>query len=216
MKVLSLYGRSENLVTTTCTVHDDTSRALNSDGAAMPGHEVAIVDDEGREVPPGTEGDIAYRGPSHMIGYLGDGAETAALFTPGGFSKSGDLGRMDSDGYVRVTGRVKDIIIRGGMNISAREIEDHLVSHPSLSHSAVVGFPDDRLGERVGVFVVTREGEPQPTVEELRTYLTGHGVAIQKTPEQVIAVDELPMTATGKVQKHVLRQQAADLTKTEK
>ena len=78
----------------------------------------------------------------------------------------------------------------------------------------MVGFPDDRLGEKVGVFVVTREGHPEPTVEELRTYLTGHGVAIQKTPEQVIAVDELPMTATGKVQKHLLRKHAADLTKT--
>ena len=123
---------------------------------------------------------------------------------------------MDADGFVRVTGRTKDIIIRGGMNISARELEDHLVSHPGLSHSAVVGFPDERLGERVGVFVVVRDGHAEPTVEELRTYLTGHGVAIQKTPEQVIAIDELPMTATGKVQKHVLRQQATGLTNSEK
>ena len=216
LKVLGLYGRSENLMTTTCTVADDDSRALTSDGTAMPGAVVAIVDESGREVPRGTEGDIAYRGPSHMIGYLGDPAETAALFTPDGLSKSGDLGVMDADGFVRVTGRTKDIIIRGGMNISARELEDHLVSHPALRNSAVVGFPDDRLGERVGVFVVTREGEQVPTVEELRTYLTGHGVAIQKTPEQVIVIDELPMTATGKVQKHVLRAHAADAIKTEK
>lgn len=208
LKVLSLYGRSENLMTTTCTVDDDSERALNSDGSAQPGHEVAIVDDHGREVPHGTEGDIAYRGPSHMIGYLGDADETAALFTPGGLSRSGDLGVMDDDGFVRVTGRLKDIIIRGGMNISARELEDHLVAHPALSDSAVVGYPDDRLGERVAVFVVTRDNHPEPTVDELRTYLTGHGVAIQKTPERVIAVDSLPMTATGKVQKHILRQQA--------
>ncbi|MGV1003779.1 MAG: AMP-binding protein [Candidatus Nanopelagicales bacterium] len=212
LKVLSLYGRSENLMTTTCTVDDDENRALNSDGSAMPNSLVAIVDESGREVPRGTEGDIAYRGPSHMIGYLGDPGETAALFTSDGLSKSGDLGVMDADGFVRVTGRTKDIIIRGGMNISARELEDHLVSHPALTHSAVVGFPDERLGERVGVFVVTRDGHPEPTVEELRTYLTGHGVAIQKTPEQVVAVDELPMTATGKVQKHLLRKQAAELT----
>ena len=216
LKVLSLYGRSENLMTTTCTIADEVSRALTSDGAAMPGAVVAIVDESGREVPRGTEGDIAYRGPSHMIGYLGDPAETAALFTTDGFSKSGDLGVMDADGFVRVTGRTKDIIIRGGMNISARELEDHLVSHPALRNSAVVGFPDDRLGERVGVFVVVRDGAPEPTVEELRTYLTGHGVAIQKTPEQVIVIDELPMTATGKVQKHLLRAHAADASKTEK
>ena len=210
LKVLSLYGRSENLMTTTCTVADDTSRALNSDGSAQPGHEVAVVDEHGREVPRGAEGDIAYRGPSHMIGYLGDPAETAALFTPDGLSRSGDLGVMDADGYVRVTGRTKDIIIRGGMNISARELEDHLVAHPALSDSAVVGYPDDRLGERVAVFVVTRQGHPEPTVEDLRTYLTGHGVAIQKTPEKVISVGDLPMTATGKVQKHVLRKQVAE------
>lgn len=209
LKVLSLYGRSENLMTTTCTVADDTSRALNSDGSAQPGHEVAIVDDNGHEVPRGTEGDIAYRGPSHMIGYLGDPGETSGLFTPDGLSRSGDLGVMDSDGFVRVTGRLKDIIIRGGMNISARELEDHLVAHPGLCDSAVVGYPDERLGERVAVFVVPRDGHPDPTVEDLRTYLAGHGVAIQKTPEKVIAVASLPMTATGKVQKHLLRKQVS-------
>ncbi len=209
LKVLSLYGRSENLMTTTCTVTDATSRALNSDGSAMDGHTVAIVDEEGREVPRGSEGDIAYRGPSHMIGYLGNPEETDALFTAAGLSRSGDLGVMDADGFVRVTGRLKDIIIRGGMNISARELEEHLVSHPALSDSAVVGYPDDRLGERVAVFVVARDGHPEPTVEELRAYLTGHGVAIQKTPERVIGVESLPMTATGKVQKHQLREQAA-------
>jgi cyclohexanecarboxylate-CoA ligase len=209
LKVLSLYGRSENLSATTCTVEDDPSRALTSDGSALRGHEVAIVDGNGRGVPRGTEGDIAYRGPSHMIGYLGDPQETAALFTPDGLSRSGDLGVMDEDGYVRVTGRVKDIIIRGGMNISAREIEDHLAAHPDLSSSAVVGFPDDRLGERVGCFVVARAGCSAPTVDELRNYLSNHGVAIQKTPERVVAVAELPMTATGKVQKHVLRAQAS-------
>lgn len=210
LKVLSLYGRSENLMTTTCTVTDDTVRALDSDGSAQPGHAVAIVDESGREVPRGTEGDIAYFGPSHMIGYLGDPGETDALFTADGLSRSGDLGVMDADGFVRVTGRIKDIIIRGGMNISARELEDHLVSHPGLSDSAVVGYPDDRLGERVAVFVVPRDGHPEPTVEELRTYLTKHGVAIQKTPERVIVINDLPMTATGKVQKHVLRKHVAE------
>jgi acyl-CoA synthetase len=213
VKVLSLYGRSENLCTTTCSVTDGPERALSSDGAAMAGHTVAVVDDEGNEVPRGTEGDVAYRGPSHMIEYLGNPEETAALFTPAGLSRSGDLGVMDGDGYVRVTGRTKDIIIRGGMNISAREIEDHLAAHPALSASAVIGVPDERLGERVGCFVVTNPGASDPTVEELRAYLTDHGVAVQKTPESVIPIGSLPMTATGKVQKHVLRRQAADILK---
>jgi cyclohexanecarboxylate-CoA ligase len=209
MQVLSLYGRSENLCTTTCTVDDDPARALTSDGSALPGHEVMVVDAGGVETPRGTEGDIAYRGPSHMIGYLHNPDETAALFTPDGFSRSGDLGVMDTDGFVRVTGRTKDIIIRGGMNISARELEDHLAAHPDLQTSAVVGIPDDRLGERVCCFVVLRNGSPEPRVEDLRAYLIAHGVAIQKTPERVIAIEALPMTATGKVQKHLLRAQAA-------
>jgi acyl-coenzyme A synthetase/AMP-(fatty) acid ligase len=205
IKVLSLYGRSENLVTTTCSVDDDVSRALTSDGSAVPGAEVKIVDLEGNEVPPGTEGDIAYRGPAHMIEYLANPKETAALFTADGLSKSGDLGVMTDDGYVRVTGRTKDIVIRGGMNISVREIEDNLVDHPDLLASSCVAMPDERLGERVCCYVVTKPGLSTPTVEDLRKYLLSHGMPIQKTPERVVAIDALPMTATGKVLKHELR-----------
>jgi len=205
IKVLSLYGRSENLVTTTCSVDDDVSRALTSDGSAVPGAEVKIIDVEGNEVPRGIEGDIAYRGPAHMIEYLGNPEETAALFTADGLSKSGDLGVMTDDGYVRVTGRTKDIVIRGGMNISVREIEDNLANHPDLLASACVGMPDERLGERVCCYVVTAQGHTTPTVEDLRNFLLSHGMPVQKTPERVVAVDALPMTATGKVLKQELR-----------
>jgi cyclohexanecarboxylate-CoA ligase len=205
IKVLSLYGRSENLVTTTCSVDGDVSRSLTSDGEAVPGAEVKIVDIGGSEVSRGTEGDIAYRGPAHMIEYLGNPEETAALFTADGFSKSGDLGVMTEDGYVRVTGRTKDIVIRGGMNISVREIEDNLVDHPDLLASSCVGMPDERLGERVCCYVVTAPGHSTPSVNDLRTFLLSHGMPIQKTPERVVAVDALPMTATGKVLKQELR-----------
>lgn len=205
LRVLSLYGRSENLVTTTCSVTDDVSRALTSDGSAVPGSEVKIVDGDGKEVPRGTEGDIAYRGPAHMIEYLANPEETAALFTPDGFSRSGDLGRMTEDGYVRVTGRTKDIVIRGGMNISVREIEEHLAHHPALHAFSVVGMPDERLGERVCCYLVSKPGHNAPTVDELRGFLLKEGMPIQKTPERVVAVDALPMTATGKVLKHELR-----------
>ncbi|MGB8794797.1 MAG: AMP-binding protein [Mycobacterium sp.] len=205
VKVLSLYGRSENLVTTTCSVTDETSRALTSDGCAVPGSEVNVVDDNGNEVPRGTEGDIAYRGPAHMIEYLANPEETAALFTKDGFSKSGDLGKMTDDGYVRVTGRTKDIVIRGGMNISVREIEEHLAHHPALQAYSVVGMPDERLGEKVCCYLVSKPGHQPPTVEELREYLLAEGMPIQKTPERVVAVDSLPMTATGKIVKHELR-----------
>jgi cyclohexanecarboxylate-CoA ligase len=205
VKVLSLYGRSENLVTTTCSVTDDVLRALSSDGKAMPGAQVKIVGADGNEVPRGAEGDIAYRGPAHMIEYLANPEETAALFTKDGFSKSGDLGVMTEDGYVRVTGRTKDIVIRGGMNISVREIEDHLAHHPALQAFSVVGMPDERLGERVCCYVVAASGHDSPTVEDLREFLLERGMPIQKTPERVVAVDALPMTATGKVLKHELR-----------
>ncbi len=205
IKVLSLYGRSENLVTTTCSVTDDVSRALTSDGKAMAGAEVKIVDSDGSEVPRGVEGDIAYRGPAHMIEYLANPEETAALFTKDGFSKSGDLGKMTDDGYVRVTGRTKDIVIRGGMNISVREIEEHLAHHPALRAFSVVGMPDERLGERVCCFVVAATGHEAPTVDDMREFLLERGMPIQKTPERVVVVDVLPMTATGKVLKHELR-----------
>lgn len=208
--ILSLYGRSENLCTTTCTADDDPRRAITSDGAALPGAEVKIVGADGLEVPRGEEGDIAYRGPSHMIAYLNRPDDTAELFTPEGFSRSGDLGVMDADGFVRVTGRTKDIVIRGGMNISVREVEDKLATHPELAALAVVAMPDPVLGEKVCVFVVPNEGASAPSVEQLRQFLTDRGVAIQKTPERVEVVESLPMTATGKIQKHLLRKQIAD------
>lgn len=204
-KILSLYGRSENLTTTTCTVADDPEKSSTSDGAAMPYAEVQVVDKQGAALPPGAEGDIAYRGPSHMLGYLGRPGETAELYTPSGFSRSGDLGVMDDAGYVRVTGRTKDIVIRGGMNISVREIEDLLADHPAISAAAVIGMPDEILGERVCCYVVPADPDNPPTLETLKAFLQERGIAVQKTPERLELVDQMPMTATGKIQKHLLR-----------
>ena len=207
-RVLSLYGRSENFLTTMCTLDDPRDRSATSDGSAIAGAAVKIVDELGEEVPRGKEGDIAYRGPSHMLGYYHDPEQTQALFTPDGFSRSGDLGVMDDDGYVRVTGRLKDIIIRGGLNISARELEDLLSENPAVTSVAVVGMPDERLGERVCAYVVPAEGE-RPALEDLTGYLRGRNVATPKLPERLELVDQLPMTATGKVRKHVLRDDIA-------
>lgn len=204
-KILSLYGRSENLATTTCTVDDPLEKSLTSDGAALPFAGVQIVDDKGDAVPAGEEGDIAYRGPSHMLGYLGRPAETAELYTPAGFSRSGDLGVMDADGFVRVTGRTKDIVIRGGMNISVREIEDLLAEHPGIKANAVIGMPDARLGERVCCYVVPTDPADPPTLASLTAYLEERGVAVQKAPERLELIAEMPTTATGKIQKHLLR-----------
>jgi len=208
-RVLSLYGRSENFLTTMCTVDDPPERSTTSDGSALHGASVKIVDALGEEVARGEEGDIAYKGPSHMLQYYRDPEQTAALYTADGHSRSGDLGRMDADGFVRVTGRLKDIVIRGGMNISARELEDLLGDHPAVGSVAVVGFPDDRLGERVCAYVVPAPGQEVPTLEVLTEYLRERKVATQKLPERLEITQALPMTATGKIQKHLLRDDVA-------
>ena len=116
---------------------------------------------------------------------------------------------MDADGYVRVTGRLKDIVIRGGLNISVRQIEDQLTAHPAIRAVAAVGMPDENLGERLCCYVVLNDGHDTLDLPEVSEYLLAQGLAIQKVPERLEIVSELPMTATGKVQKHVLR---ADIT----
>ena len=209
LQVLSLYGRSENLATTTCTVDDPPERSVTSDGKAAPGQEVRIVDADGNEVPRGTEGDIAYRGATNLLEYINQPEATAEMFTADGFSKSGDLGVMDADGYVRVTGRVKDIVIRGGLNISVRQVEDLLSAHPAVAAVAAVGMPDEVLGERVCCYLVPVAGAEPLTVAQIRDYLLAAGLDIQKVPERVEIVEALPMTATGKVQKNLLREDVA-------
>ncbi|MDH6284985.1 AMP-binding protein [Prescottella agglutinans] len=209
LKVLSLYGRTENAITTTCTVMDDPEKSITSDGRALPMQSVKIVDDAGYELPRGEEGDIAYKGAMHMLAYLENPEETAKLFTPEGYSRSGDLGRMDADGYVRVTGRTKDIVIRGGMNISVRQVEDLLAAHPAVRGVAAVAMPDERLGEAVCLYLVPAQGCDAVTLEKIKAYLLEQGVAIQKVPERLEIVDALPTTATGKIQKHVLRARIA-------
>lgn len=205
MKVLSLYGRTENITTTMCTIDDDPARSVTSDGKALPGQEVRILDADGREVPRGAEGDISYRGAMNCLEYINQPQETAHMFTAEGFSRSGDLGTMDADGYVRVTGRLKDIVIRGGLNISVRQVEDLLTAHPAVGALAVVAMPDRELGERACCYLVPAAGAAPLTLVEIRDYLLEQGLAIQKVPERLEVVDELPMTATGKIQKHVLR-----------
>ncbi|WP_034712317.1 AMP-binding protein [Intrasporangium chromatireducens] len=210
MKVLSLYGRTENITTTMCRPDDEPRRSLTSDGQALPLQSVKIVDEEGNEVPRGQEGDVAYKGAMHMLEYVAKPVETAELFTPDGHSRSGDLGVMDEDGFVRVTGRTKDIVIRGGLNISVRQVEDLLTAHPAVSRVAVVGMPDERLGEKACCYLVPTAGNEGITLEDVTTYLLDQGIAKVKLPERLEIVDELPTTATGKIQKHVLRKMIAE------
>jgi acyl-CoA synthetase len=143
-----------------------------------------------------------------LLGYWNDPEKTAATIGPDGFFATGDLGRVDDDGFLRVTGRIKDIIIRGGLNISAREVEENAAMHPNVAAIAAVSMPDERLGEKVCAFIVA-EGD-ELTVGELAAFLQGERhIAPPKCPEKIIYVSELPTTATGKVKKFELRQTAA-------
>ena len=127
------------------------------------------------------------------------------MFTAEGYSKSGDLGVMDSDGFLRVTGRLKDIVVRGGLNISVRQVEDELSAHPAVDQVAVVAMPDERLGERACCYLVLNPGHSALTLDEIREYLLARGLALQMVPERLEVVSQLPTTATGKIQKNLLR-----------
>ena len=208
--LLPVYGRSEGLLVTACSAGDSPTEVLSSDGRPFPGVVLEVRDDDGTTVQPGTEGEICHGGPGLMLGYWQDPELTARSVDAGGVSRSGDLGRVDEAGYLRVTGRIKDMIIRGGVNISAAEVENHLLAHPNVAAAAVVAAPDRRLGEKACAFIVAR-GDP-PSLEELTGFLrTQRRIAPQKLPEMLQIVDSLPTTMTGKVQKFLLRDRARAL-----
>ena len=203
-KMLSIFGQSEFGVETMTGLTDPVERVASSDGCAVPCNDVRILDDNGNEMERGQEGEICSRGPMVMLEYWQDPERTAEVFAPSGHFRSGDLGRMDADGYVRVSGRRKELVNRGGVKIAPREIEDILIEHPQVTEAAVIGMPDERLGERVCAFVVAAPG-PAPTFESVVEHVRAQGVAVQKLPERLELIDELPRTATGKVEKFRLR-----------
>ncbi|MBV6755084.1 AMP-binding protein [Rhodococcus opacus] len=207
--LLPLYGCTEVGVATVCHPDDDLETISTSDGRVLArGVDIKLIDHVGERVGAGQEGEICYRGPGAMLSYWRDHENTRAAIDDEGWHHCGDLGRVDADGYLRVTGRLKDIIIRGGQNLSAREIEEHLLTHPAIKDVAVVPYPDERLGEKVCAFITVQDGTPL-SVSDIRSFLTNkRKVAIQKVPEKVLTIDELPRTASGKVQKFVLRKQA--------
>ena len=205
-KVLPVYGQTESLILTTCLPADTDERAATSSGRPVPGAQVAVVGVDGTPVPAGETGEIWYRTPGAMLGYWRNPDATVAAIGDRGWRRSGDLGYLDAAEYLQITGRVKDMIIRGGVNISAREVEEMLEQHPRVAAAAVVGIPDDLLGERVGAFVVPMGAEP--ALAELTTFLQERfRLAKQKLPEALRVLPELPMTATGKVSKQELRAQ---------
>ncbi len=214
-RLLPLYGCTEVLAATVCRLDDDLDKIANSDGAVLSyAVELKLVDQDGERVGAGQSGEICYRGPGAILGYWDDPGLTSAAIDEEGWHHCGDLGVMDEDGYLRVTGRVRDVIIRGGQNLSAGEIENHLTAHPKIHAAAAVSYPDERLGEKVCAYIVLEPGSDL-TLESVRDFLVSERqISIRKAPERLIVLDELPMTASGKVQKYILRdwlrQAAAD------
>jgi FkbH-like protein len=204
-RVVSAYGSSEVTIATACRPEDPVERVANTDGTPVPGVELRIVAD-GETAPVGVDGEIRYRGPGRLLEYWARPDLTAACIDEEGWWRTGDVGRLDEHGYLRVTGRIKDIIIRGGFNVSAREVEDALLVLPEIRNIAVVGLPDPAVGERVcAVVQPTHEHEP-PALARLRDYLANErGMAVWKIPEQLEIAAAWPVTATGKVKKYVLR-----------
>jgi non-ribosomal peptide synthetase component E (peptide arylation enzyme) len=197
------YGSSEHPTISSGRPSDPLVKRATTDGRVSPGNQVRIVDDAGRELPAGAQGEIVSRGPEQFLGYLASQLNADA-YLPGGWLRSGDLGHLDSDGYLTVTGRKKDIIVRGGEKISAKEVEDVLLRHPAVDEAALVGAADERYGERACAFVVLRPGASLD-LAEVQRHFAAAGLARQKTPEQLVITKALPRTAAGKVQKFALR-----------
>jgi len=202
-----IYGATEGVTVTGTPLDLPLARSAETDGRPLPGYELKIVLEDGSEAPAGVTGEILVRGPSNFVGYL-DPRLNEEIFHEGSFITLGDLGDLDADGFLRVRGRKKDIIIRNGENISAKEVEDLLAGHPAIADIAIVGVPDQDTGERGCAYVVPRPEAGDLTLEALCAYLDTRQIAKQKYPEYLVLVDELPRTASGKVQKFRLRDDA--------
>ena len=203
--ILGVYGATESAPHCIVAPYHPVEKVLTTDGLPVPGMEVKIVDDDGNEVGPTVPGEEYSRGPSVFVGYLGEPEMTANAFSDGWY-KSGDLCYKDKDGYIKITGRKKDIIIRGGENISSTEIEGYLLMHPNVKEAAVVAYPDDRLGEKACAYIALRDPAQSFDLETLRAHMASRNVSKYKWPERVEIVDEIPKNDSGKVLKYQLRQ----------
>jgi cyclohexanecarboxylate-CoA ligase len=207
--VLRLYGSTEVLCATWNRPGDPMEKRMYTDGRALSHTEIEIRGEDGVPVPSATPGELYVRGPQCSVGFFADPERTAATYLPDGWIRSGDLARVDSEGHLTIVGRQKEIIIRAGLNIAPREIEDLISEFPEVERVAVVGIPDDRLGEQAGAVVVLRPGaalELADLVERLRAT----GLSTYKLPQFMHVVDDLPTTASGKIQKHKIVQRLVE------
>lgn len=208
IRAVRTYGSSE-CPTVSFGLPDDPPELISTtDGKIVPGYEVKIVDDNGKEVPLGHEGEIVIKGPEVFIGYRDEELNKDA-FDQDGYFYSGDLGRLNDQGYLTITGRKKDIIIRGGENISTKEVEDLLYAHPAVEQVAIVAMPDQVLGEKACAYVKVVKNQ-EFSFEEMTKYLLSKHIAKQKLPERLECIDEFPTTPTGKILKYELRKMIAN------
>ncbi len=207
--VVSGYGLTEAPILVMGSVDDIDEDLANSEGAPMPGVELKLVKLDGTPAAVGEEGEIRAKAPQLMLGYL-DPSLDADAFDDEGYFRTGDLGTLNERNMLTITGRLKDIIIRKGENISAKEVEDHLFAHPKVLDVAVIGLPDPERGERVCAIVSTPEGSDPLGFDEMAAYLEAQGLMKQKIPEQLEHVDVIPRNPTGKILKHELRKSYGD------
>ncbi|HEY4333487.1 MAG TPA: AMP-binding protein [Ilumatobacteraceae bacterium] len=206
IRAFRCYGSTEQPTVSCGRPSDSLADRSRTDGRMLPGVEVRIVDEAGHEVEPGRPGEIIARGPDLSPGYL-DPRDDSADRTADGWCRTGDIGTVDARGFLTITDRKKDLIIRGGENIASKEVEDALHHHPDIAEVAVVGMRDERYGERVCAVIVARGAGP--SLESIRAHVISAGLATHKAPEIVVLVDSLPRTPSGKVQKHLLRRALA-------
>ncbi len=205
--IVSGYGLTEAPIVAMATVDDPDDKLAETEGRPTAGVTIRVVGLDGQVVPSGQEGELRVRGPQVMRGYL-DATLDAAAFDEDGYFRTGDLGRLDAEGYVTITGRLKDVIIRNGENISAKEVEDLLYAHPAVADVAVVGLPDERTGERACAVVALHPGADLD-LEGVRSFLVGAGLRVQAAPEQLEVVASVPRNPAGKVLKQALRDRYA-------
>jgi non-ribosomal peptide synthetase component E (peptide arylation enzyme) len=201
------YGSTEHSTVSRYRDSDPIEIRSTTDGQLLPGTAVRIVDESDRDLPVGCEGEILLQGPEQFVGYL-EPAHNAQSFTADGWFRSGDIGRLDLQGYLSITDRKKDLIIRGGENISSMEVEGILLRHPSVSDATVIAVPDMRYGEKVCACVIPKPGASL-TLEQVVEHFAKAGCARQKTPERLVILDEFPRTPSGKVRKAELRSRLA-------
>lgn len=203
--VLSGYGLTEVPILTMASVDDTDEELALTEGKPMRGVELRLVRPDGVEAVPGEEGEIRAKAPQLMKGYL-DSSLDADAFDEQGYFRTGDLGRLDERGNVIITGRLKDVIIRKGENVSAKEVEDHLFKHPKVGDVAVIGLPDADRGELVCAVVSAAEGSEPISFDEMVDFLKNEGLMIQKLPERLEIVDRIPRNPAGKIQKQELKE----------